>query len=196
MVSGVVLSFCFSLYSLFRGGLYVFIWAFLAALFTVGVGFLVHEVCHKLTAQRFGLMAMYKMWEVGLILALALSLATMGRFVFAAPGAVLISAPAYWYEVIPTQRQRGLIALSGPLSNLGLSLVFASLVLFAPIDSFLSLVGRMGFVVNLWLAAFNLIPIPPMDGHKVFSWNILLWVLVAFAAWGPLVLYLQGVVAL
>ena len=29
--------------------------------------------------------------------------------------------------------------------------------------------------VNLWLAIFNMLPIPPLDGSKVLSWNKVIW---------------------
>ena len=35
--------------------------------------------------------------------------------------------------------------------------------------------------VNVWLALFNLLPIPPLDGSKVMLWDIRIWV-VSFAA--------------
>src|SRR5574337_1995842 len=64
--------------------------ALLAAAFGVGTGFLLHELAHKFTAQRYGYAADYEASPLGLVMALGLSLATSGGFVFAAPGAVMI----------------------------------------------------------------------------------------------------------
>ena len=36
-------------------------------------------------------------------------------------------------------------------------------------------VGLVGFEVNLFLATFNMLPVMPLDGAKVFRWNKLLW---------------------
>ena len=62
------------------------------------------------------------------------------------------------------------IALAGPLSNILLAVMAGLFLRFLPgafhagiMPSFLTLV----VVVNLSLAIFNLIPIPPLDGHWV-----------------------------
>jgi len=61
------------------------------------------------------------------------------------------------------------VALVGPLFNLLLAIVFAIIIRFG--SSFInpSLLGFMGLIVfmNLFLAVFNLIPIPPLDGSKI-----------------------------
>jgi len=56
----------------------------------VGSGFLLHELAHKFTAQRYGFVADYEASPIGLLLAIGLSIFTNGGFVFAAPGAVMI----------------------------------------------------------------------------------------------------------
>lgn len=64
------------------------------------------------------------------------------------------------------------VALSGPLSNLALSLIAAILLrIFSQSDlatSFLSLF----IVLNTFLMIFNLLPIPPLDGSKI--WHLFL----------------------
>ncbi|OQA53105.1 MAG: Peptidase family M50 [candidate division WS2 bacterium ADurb.Bin280] len=64
------------------------------------------------------------------------------------------------------------VALSGPASNLALSLIAAILLrIFSQNDlvtSFLSLF----IVLNTFLMIFNLLPIPPLDGSKI--WHLVL----------------------
>ncbi len=62
-------------------------------------------------------------------------------------------------------------AAAGALSNLFLALIFGLLIRFAPAlgivsDPFIALASTIVFI-NLILAIFNLIPIPPLDGSKV-----------------------------
>jgi Zn-dependent protease len=68
------------------------------------------------------------------------------------------------------------VALAGPCSNLIIAfisafLLVAALTYFAglPYILFFSITqfAKALFIINLFLAAFNLIPIPPLDGSKV-----------------------------
>jgi len=72
--------------------------------------------------------------------------------------------------------RRGVLitSLAGPLSNIALAAVAALLLAFRfPTWPLLAQVPHLWdityyiFVLNLWFAVFNLIPIPPLDGSKV-----------------------------
>jgi len=39
----------------------------------------------------------------------------------------------------------------------------------------LSTLGRFGIVINLFLAAFNLVPFGPLDGKTVKQWSTPVW---------------------
>lgn len=151
----------------------------------VGVGFMLHELGHKIVAQKFGFYSEFRKWNYGLILGLITSLA---GFMIFAPGAVYFSS----YGRMVTLEENGKIALAGPLVNIVLALLFLSATLF--IRPFLStsnagimyivlLTLVLAFNVNSFLAVFNLLPIPPLDGSKVIQWNIPIYIIVfAFAA--------------
>ena len=63
-----------------------------------------------------------------------------------------------------------LVAGAGPASNLLLALVFGVLIRLAPALSLPGIVIELSIVVvliNIVLAIFNLVPIPPLDGSKI-----------------------------
>ena len=76
-----------------------------------------------------------------------------------------------------------LVAIAGPLSNIALAVVFGLIIRFASGYAFLnqSFLNLAGFVVliNITLAIFNLVPIPPLDGSKIlfavlpYKWHAL-----------------------
>lgn len=167
-ISALVIGFIFAWIMrgshIFRGTSFLMI--FVIMLIAVGAAFIFHELAHKAVAQKFGCWAEYRMWETGLIMAFFLAVAF--GFVFAAPGAVYIQS-----RFTPiTRRENGLISLAGPMTNLVLAMVF---LLLSLLDGPLGVLGRIGFMVNTWLALFNLIPFPPLDGSKVIAWDKKIW---------------------
>lgn len=63
-----------------------------------------------------------------------------------------------------------LVAIAGPFSNIALALVFGLLVRFSQDlglnQTFLDLASFV-VIINITLAIFNLVPIPPLDGSKI-----------------------------
>jgi len=89
------------------------------SLAAVSLGFVFHELAHRLVARRFNCFAEYVMWPMGLIVALGFSLF---GFVFAAPGAVMIQPRSTaWGTISLSNRKVGLISLAGPATNIGLA---------------------------------------------------------------------------
>ena len=135
----------------------------LLSLLTAGAGFLIHELAHKVVAVRYGQIAEFRADYGMLFLAVVSSLA---GFIFAAPGAV-------YHRGRLTPREHGLIALAGPAVNVGLAVLFVPVfVAGTVVDSgFLALIGSRGLVINLFLAAFNMLPFGPLDGKTVLGWS-------------------------
>ncbi len=135
----------------------------LVSLLTAGAGFLVHEVAHKVVAVRFDQVAEFRADYGMLFLAVVSSIA---GFIFAAPGAV-------YHRGRLTPREHGLIALAGPAVNVGLAALFLPVFLSGSLlgSDFLALVGSRGLMINLFLAAFNMIPFGPLDGKTVLGWS-------------------------
>lgn len=63
-----------------------------------------------------------------------------------------------------------IVAAAGPAANIFIALVFAALIRSSEIiglsDTFLQLAVQI-IMLNIFLAFFNLVPIPPLDGSKI-----------------------------
>lgn len=141
---------------------------FPASLLAVGTGLGLHEVLHKVTAQRYGHWAEFRYDPRGILMA----------FIFAAAIGFLYGAPgATWISGSVTREQNGRISAAGPLSNILVAvLCFAGFLASASIVSGpgeLILLNMLFIVasVNAFLAGFNMLPILPLDGAKVWAWN-------------------------
>jgi Zn-dependent protease len=184
LIAWLVLGFCFSVSGLFN--LKNFPLIFISSLIAVGAGFIGHELAHKFIAQRYGWKAGFRLWPQGLLLALFIAVISRGLFIFAAPGAVYLVPKSIGYTISQSKREFGIVSLSGPLMNLVFASIFRALSLIS-VFSILSTISFYGLFVNLFLAAINMIPFPPLDGTKIFSWNKLIWALLAIPTWLALV---------
>jgi len=139
-----------------------------------------HEIAHKIMAQRYELAASYIMWPTGIAISLLLTIFSNGALIFAALGAVVISSTFHTrlgYRFIGlTSGQLGKIALAGPMTNIVLAIIFYVL---RPINTYFF---DLGITINLIVAIFNCFPVPPLDGAKIFRWNIPLWLGVLVTA--------------
>lgn len=180
LVAWLILSFCFSVSALMS--LRSFIGRFAISLLTVGLGFVLHELAHRYVARRYACLSRFRIWPLGLALALILALVSRGNWVFAAPGAVYI-IPRNSGGI--SRRKNGIISLSGIAVNLLLALLFIAV---SGLGGLAESVGRVGATINLWLAAFNLIPFSQLDGAKVMAWSWKIWIAATALAWLGLLL--------
>ena len=147
---------------------------FMQSLIAVGIGFVLHEMGHKFVAQRKGLWAEFRAWPMGLALAVGLALFSRGGFVFAAPGAVMISpmrrTESGYHIRILKPSDEGTISIIGSVINVILAAVFSLLTLITGFTIF-----AITAQVNAWLALFNMIPVAMLDGAKVMRWHKGIW---------------------
>lgn len=146
----------------------------------VGAGFILHELGHKFVSMKYGYWAEFKLWPQGLIFALITS---FFGFVFAAPGAV------YTYANYMTDEINGKISIAGPIVNIILALIFLAIAtavypdaLYSENIALIFIICATGYSINSFLAVFNLLPIGNLDGSKVLTWNVGIWLVTILIA--------------
>ncbi|MFQ6010950.1 MAG: AN1-type zinc finger domain-containing protein [Nitrososphaerales archaeon] len=159
------------------------------AALTAGVGFLLHELAHKFAAQKYGLWAEFRAWNLGLIMAVMFAFT---GFIFAAPGAVYIRPKTGDFTSTISNRENGIISVVGPLTNIVLAGFFFLLLNSGLGGGLGSAIGFMGVRINLFLAAFNMIPFGMFDGRKVFAWNKILWAFIAIPLFVTVIMFLTN----
>jgi Zn-dependent protease len=129
-------------------------------------GFLLHEIGHKIVAQRYGCWAEFRAWPFGLLMAVV---SAFVGFLFAAPGAVYIRGPL-------SKEENGKVSASGPLMNIVVASFLLPIWIFIPLIDEIQVLISMILWLNLFIAGFNMIPFPPLDGSKIIKWNPAIWV--------------------
>ncbi len=144
---------------------------FSLALAIVAVSFLIHHSAQKLTALRLGHKAEHKLMWKTLLFCLAVVIISNGSIMLFAASTLALSVLPYHAlgraKKGPDMVHYAISALAGPLSNV----LFAALA----ISLSSSAVANKIFTFNMLFAAYNLLPIPPLDGSHVFYGSRMLY---------------------
>ncbi len=139
--------------------------------------FLTHEIAHKVTAQRCGLWAEFRLTTWGFVITL-ISVFTPFRLI--SPGAVMIAGSAKQEEI-------GKISIAGPIINISFAVASLAAAYITPsLPYFVLFLWIASF--NAFIAVFNLIPFGILDGLKIYHWNKSVWA-VAFATSAAITIY-------
>lgn len=123
---------------------------------------ILHELAHKFVAMAFGLAAEFHAWFFGLGLGVFLRVIN-SPFIIFAPGYVLIPG------MEPYSLTGAIIAFAGPFVNLVLWLGCGYILKKARhLTRKQAITLYFTKQINMILFIFNMLPIPPLDGSKVF----------------------------
>jgi Zn-dependent protease len=151
----------------------------LAFALVMTTSFLVHEVAHKVMAQKAGMWAEFRLTTWGAMLTLV---SVFLPFKMIAPGAMMIGGS------MPSQKEMLKISVAGVLTNIAFSVTFLAFYLGLPPNPF-SWMLYFSAYINAFMALFNMIPFGVLDGFKVFNINKIVWAAV-FAVSAGLTAYM------
>ncbi len=158
------------------GDLALILSALIILVLLLGVAFPVHELAHAAAARYLGDDTAEQLGRI-----------TLNPLAHLDPwGTLLFALTGFgWAKPVPVNHYRlrgdprwsfALVALAGPASNLLLAVLFAALFRsFSAIaeTGFISGVAQIALFVavqlNIFLALFNLIPVPPLDGSRLLA---------------------------
>jgi Zn-dependent protease len=134
------------------------------------LSFFAHEIAHKVTAQRRGLWAEFRLTMWGAVLTLVSMLSPVFKII--SPGAMMIGSS-------PNMEDMGKVSIAGPAVNIFLSAALFGGALFSvTFAPNVAVVLLLAAFLNGFMAVFNLIPIGILDGFKIFSWNKKIWAIM------------------
>jgi hypothetical protein len=147
------------------------------AIIILVVSFFVHEIAHRTIALLNGYRSQYKMWLTGLIVGVVLAFVSNGYIMFIAPGALIIThLPIHRLGKNPNDlslKHLGWIAMSGAIANILFAVLLKALYTGTGIGLF-----HTAMVINIWLAIFDMLPIPPFNGSRTFFGSRYIYFLV------------------
>jgi len=150
------------------------------ALIVVTVSFALHELAHRFVAKKFGCAAIYELWMPGVLFSFLLMFVGIRLAII---GASAISAYKFsrWglKSRPPTITETGLIAISGPVVNLALAVIFKILAFYSSAD--INYFFAYASYINSWLLLFNLVPLKQLDGGKILFWTPIYWFVLLFS---------------
>lgn len=140
---------------------------FFVAVLIVSISLLVHISGQKFWSLATGYRLEYKMWTLGLIFAAILVFITNGRFWLLVPGGFIVhhltGHRLGWFRYGINYWALGLIALAGSLLTVILIIVLKLLSMFA-----FSAILQKFIIFNIIYVVYCMLPIPPLDGSKIF----------------------------
>lgn len=143
----------------------------------VALSILVHDAGQRIWGLAIGYKIEYKMWSFGIVLGLILAFLTNGKFWLIIPGTFMLHHLAghrlgffrYGINIIG----QSMVALAGPLFTLMLIILLKILYVINP-----NPLLQKAIMFNIIYNITNMLPIPLLDGGKIFFGSRMIYAFV------------------
>ncbi|MBD3310625.1 hypothetical protein GF351_05390 [Candidatus Woesearchaeota archaeon] len=148
----------------FGAGLYNFFNALLVSALVV----LIHISAQRIMGLHVGFRVEYKLWIYGVVISLVVCLLTRGYVWILIPGGIFAHHLAVhrlgYFRYGLNMLAFSFVAMAGSLANIALAIILRGFLHFMPTNILL----YKAMIVSLWYAVLNMLPIPPLDGSRLF----------------------------
>ena len=157
----------------YKSGLY----NFLNAVLIVALSILVHDTGQRLWSLAIGYRLEFKMWTFGLVIALIIAFLSNGNLWLIVPAGFMLhhlAGPRLgWFRYGINYLGQAMVALAGPLFTLMLIILLKVLGAFSA-----NPLIQKAIIFNVVYAITSLMPIPPLDGSKIYFGSRMLYAFV------------------
>lgn len=147
------------------------------AVLIVALSILVHDAGQRLWGLAIGYRLEFKMWSFGLVIALVTAFLSDGRLWLIVPSGFMLhhlAGPRLgWFRYGINYFGQAMVALAGPLFNLMLIILLKMISAFST-----NLLVEKAIMFNVIYAITSLLPIPPLDGSKIYFGSRMLYAFV------------------
>ncbi|MBI2647303.1 hypothetical protein HYW99_02395 [Candidatus Woesearchaeota archaeon] len=147
------------------------------AVLIVTLSILIHDAGQRLWGLAIGYRIEYRMWSFGLLIALILAFVSNGNIWLIVPGGFIIHHLAGsrlgWFRYGINYFGQAMVALAGPLFTLMLIIILKMLSIFS-----VNLLIYKAIKFNVIYAITSMLPIPPLDGSKIYFGSRMLYAFV------------------
>lgn len=140
---------------------------FFNAVLIVALSILVHDAGQRIWALAIGYRIEFKLWSFGLILALIAAFISNGNLWLIIPAGFMLHHLAGhrlgWFRYDINYFGQAMVALTGPLFSFMLIILLKIFSVFSA-----SVLVQKAIMFNVVYAITSLLPVPPLDGSKIY----------------------------
>ena len=138
------------------------------AILIVALAIIARQAVQRILALAMNLKAEFKEWYPGLVIAIILAIVSGGKILFLVPGGIFLhfleEHRLGYFRYGLSYTAQGYICLLGVLANVFLATLFKGLSILIPANTLLI----KAVTINMWMALIAMLPIPPLDGSRIF----------------------------
>ena len=147
------------------------------AILIVALSILIHDAGQRLWGLSVGYRIEFRMWGFGLLAALVITFISNGNLWIIVPGGFILHHLAGhrlgWFRYGINYFGQAMVALAGPLFTVMLIILLKILYIFSQ-----NPLIQKAIIFNVIYAITSLLPIPPLDGSKIYFGSRMLYAFV------------------